>query len=128
MEERLTERIIGAIRNPHVDVIGHPTGRLLGSRTASDVDLEPIFAEAADHGVVLEINAQPDRLDLNDGHARRAWQVGCLLSIGTDAHRPEEIRLRRYGVGLARRAWLPAQAVLNTRPADEVLAWLRSRG
>jgi DNA polymerase (family 10) len=76
----------------------------------------------------LEVNAQPDRLDLNDAYARRAWQVGCLLSINTDAHRPDEFGLRRYGVGMARRAWLPAQAVLNTRPADAVLGWLRSRG
>jgi DNA polymerase (family 10) len=126
--DQITQRLIGAIANPHVDIIGHPTGRLLGSRSASDVDLEPVFAAAADHGVVLEINAQPDRLDLNDALSRRAWQVGCLLSINTDAHRPDEFRFRRYGVGMARRAWLPAQAVLNSRSADEVLAWLRSRG
>ena len=126
--DQITQRLIGAVANPHVDIIGHPTGRLLGSRSASDVDLEPVFAAAADHGVVLEINAQPDRLDLNDALSRRAWQVGCLLSINTDAHRPDEFRFRRYGIGMARRAWLPAQAVLNSRPADEVLAWLRSRG
>jgi DNA polymerase (family 10) len=126
--DQITQRLIGAIANPHVDIIGHPTGRLLGSRSASDVDLEPVFAAAADHGVVLEINAQPDRLDLNDALSRRAWQVGCLLSINTDAHRPDEFRFRRYGIGMARRAWLPPQAVLNSRPADEVLAWLRSRG
>jgi len=126
--DQITQRLIGAVANPHVDIIGHPTGRLLGSRSASDVDLEPVFAAAADHGVVLEINAQPDRLDLNDAFARRAWQVGCLVCVSTDAHRPEEFGLRRYGIGVARRAWLPAQAVLNARPADEVLAWLRSRG
>jgi len=127
-QAQITDRLMGAIRNPHVDMIGHPTGRLLGSRAASDVDLEAVFSAAADHGVVLEINAQPDRLDLNDAYARRAWQVGCLLAINTDAHRPEEFRLRRYGVGMARRGWLPAQAVLNTRSADEVVGWLRGRG
>jgi DNA polymerase (family 10) len=107
--EQITQRLLGAIANPHVDLVGHPTGRLLGSRSASEVDLEPILAAAADHGVVLEINAQPDRLDLNDAHARRAWQVGCLLSINSDAHRPEDFGLRRYNrdgaPGLA-----PAQA------------------
>ena len=126
-KDQVTERILRAIANPNVDVIGHPTGRLIGSRAASDVDLEAVYAAAADHGVVLEINAQPDRLDLNDGQARRAWQVGCLLSIHTDAHRPEDLRLRRYGVGVARRAWLPSEAVLNTRPTAALLAWLDSR-
>jgi len=126
--EQITERLLTAIANPHVDMIGHPTGRLIGSRGASDVDLEAVFAAAADHGVVLEINAHPERLDLNDGFARRAWQVGCLLSINTDAHRPEDLRLRRYGVGVARRAWLPPEAVLNTRSTDSLLTWLRSRG
>jgi DNA polymerase (family 10) len=126
--EQITQRLLRAIANPHVDMIGHPTGRLIGSRGASDVDLEAVFEAAADHGVVLEINAHPERLDLNDGHARRAWQVGCLLSINTDAHRPEDLRLRRYGVGVARRAWLPPEAVLNTRATDQLLTWLTSRG
>jgi DNA polymerase (family 10) len=126
--EQITERLLRAIANPHVDMIGHPTGRLIGSRGASDVDLESVFAAAADHGVVLEINAHPERLDLNDAYARRAWQVGAMLSINTDAHRPEDLRLRRYGVGVARRAWLPAEAVLNTRRIDSLMGWLRSRG
>jgi DNA polymerase (family 10) len=126
--EQITRRLLGAIANPHVDIIGHPTGRLIGSRGASEVDLEAVFAAAADHGVVLEINAHPDRLDLADAYARRAWQVGCLLSINTDAHRPEDLKLRRYGVGVARRAWLPAEAVINTRSTEALLAWLHSRG
>jgi DNA polymerase (family 10) len=87
-----------------------------------------VFAAAADHGVVLEINAHPERLDLNDAYARRAWQVGCLVSINTDAHRPEDLRLRRYGVGVARRAWLPPEAVLNTRSTESLMTWLHSRG
>lgn len=126
--QQITERLLAAIRNPHVDLIGHPTGRLIGSRGPSEFDAETIFAAAADHGVVLEINAHPARLDLNDVLARRAWQVGCLLSINTDAHRPEELELRRFGVGVARRAWLPAEAVLNTRSTEAVLAWLGARG
>jgi DNA polymerase (family 10) len=127
-QQQITERLLGAIANRHVDMIGHPTGRLIGSRAASEVDLETVFAAAADHGVVLEINAHPERLDLNDGLARRAWQVGCLLSVNTDAHRPEDLQLRRYGIGVARRAGLPAEAILNTRSIGDLLTWLRSRG
>src|SRR3972149_559610 len=112
--DQITQRLLGAIANPHVDMIGHPTGRLIGSRGASDVDLEAVFAAAADHGVVLEINAHPERLDLNDAYARRAWQVGCLVSINTDAHRPEDLRLRRYGVGVARRGGGPPGAGVKT--------------
>lgn len=126
--DQITGRLLSAIRHPHVDVIGHPTGRLIGSRGASDVDLEAVFAAAADHGVALEINAHPERLDLNDGYARRAWQVGALLCINTDAHRPEDLRLRRFGVGQARRGWLPPEAVVNTRSIADLLTWLRSRG
>ncbi|HMK07884.1 MAG TPA: PHP domain-containing protein, partial [Anaerolineales bacterium] len=126
--EQITARLLTAIANPHVDMIGHPTGRLIGSRAASEVDLEAVFAAAADHGVALEINAHPERLDLNDAYARRAWQVGCLVSVNTDAHRPEDLALRRFGVGVARRAWLPAEAVVNTRPVDSLLHWLHSRG
>jgi DNA polymerase (family 10) len=109
-------------------MIGHPTGRLVLSREAADLDLRPILEAASDHGVVLEINAHPERLDLNDVHARQAWETGCLVAINSDAHRPEDFALRRYGVAVARRAWLPAEAVLNTRRVDDVLRWLQSRG
>lgn len=126
--EMMMTRLLNAIRNPHVDVIGHPTGRMIGSRDASDLDMETIFAAAADHGVALEINAHPARLDLSDGLARRAWQVGCLVSIDTDAHGPADFDLRRYGIGVARRAGLPAEAVLNTRSTQDLLAWLGGRG
>jgi DNA polymerase (family X) len=126
--DKITARLLSAIRNPHVDMIGHPTGRLVLSREAADLDLRPILEAASDHGVVLEINAHPERLDLNDVHARQAWETGCLVAINSDAHRPEDFALRRYGVAVARRAWLPAEAVLNTRRVDDVLRWLQSRG
>ncbi|HSB89221.1 MAG TPA: DNA polymerase/3'-5' exonuclease PolX [Anaerolineales bacterium] len=125
---KITSRLLSAIRNPHVDMIGHPTGRLVLGREAADLDVEPILEAAADHGVVLEINAHPERLDLNDVHARQAWATGCLLAINSDAHKPEDFALRRYGVGIARRAWLPPEAVLNTRTVDQLLTWLASRG
>jgi DNA polymerase (family 10) len=126
--DKITARLLSAIRNPHVDMIGHPTGRLVLSREAADLDIRPILEEAADHGVVLEINAHPERLDLNDVHSRQAWETGCLVAINSDAHRPEDFALRRYGVAVARRAWLPAEAVLNTRSVQDVLRWLQSRG
>ena len=126
--EKITSRLLSAIRNPHVDMIGHPTGRLVLGREAADLDVAPILEAAADHGVVLEINAHPERLDLNDVHARQAWATGCLLAINSDAHKPEDFALRRYGVGIARRAWLPAEAVLNTRTVEQVLTWLARRG
>jgi DNA polymerase (family 10) len=126
--EKITSRLLGAVRNPHVDIIGHPTGRLLPGREAADLDLRPILEAAADHGVALEINARPERLDLNDVHARQAWDTGCLLAISSDAHHPEDFALRRYGVAVARRAWLPAGAVLNSRSAKDVQRWLSSRG
>jgi DNA polymerase (family 10) len=126
--DKVTARLLAAIENPHVDVIGHPTGRMIGTRDAADLDMEAIFAAAARHGVALEINAHPERLDLNEAHARRAVEVGCLLAINTDAHRPEHLGLRRYGVGIARRGWVPPEMVVNTWPLDHVLDWVRAKG
>ena len=126
--EKVTARLLGAIENPHVDMIGHPTGRLVGSRDAADLDIDPILQAAAERGVALEVNASPDRLDLSDVHARRARDLGCLIAINTDAHRPEHFDLRIYGVGVARRAWLGPDQVVNTWPVDHLLAWLRGRG
>jgi DNA polymerase (family 10) len=126
--EKVTARLLGAIENPHVDMIGHPTGRLVGARDAADLDIEAILQAAAERGVALEINASPDRLDLSDIHARRARDLGCLIAINTDAHRPEHFDLRVYGVGVARRAWLGPEQVVNTWPVDRLLSWLRGRG
>lgn len=125
---KVTERLLKAIRNPNVDIIGHPTGRLIGSRDPADLDMEAVFEAAAKHGVVLEINAHPDRLDLKDVHARRAVEVGCRLAINTDAHQPEHYGLRIYGIATARRAWVTPASVLNTLPAKALLAHLAKRG
>jgi DNA polymerase (family 10) len=124
---QVTARLLGAIASRNVDVIGHPSGRLIGSRDPADLDMEAVLQAASEHDTALEINANPERLDLNDGYARRAAGLGCLLTIDTDAHRPEHLSLRRYGVGTARRAWLPAEAVLNTWPLDRLRDWLNSR-
>jgi DNA polymerase (family 10) len=126
--ERITERMLAAIHNPHVDIIGHPSGRMIGRRDAADLDMERILQASADTGVALEINAHPDRLDLNEVHARRAAELGCLLSINTDAHQPDGFALRDYGVAIARRAWIQPEMVINTWPLKRLKKWLRARG
>ena len=121
----MTERIIAAMRNPHVDVIGHLSTRIVGDRPPVSADYEAIFQAAAQTGTALEINASPERLDLKDSHASRARQLGIPLVISTDAHATEALNNTRYGVGVARRAWCQPNDILNTMPAAEFLQWLR---
>lgn len=116
----LTERVISAMKSPHVDIIGHPTGRLLGRRDPHPLDLERIYEVAAKTGTALELNASPDRLDLNDHQVRRAKEHGIKIAVNTDAHAPDTMEDMRYGVGQARRGWLEAGDVLNTSPWDEL--------
>lgn len=125
-EDQITRRILGAIENPHVDVIAHPTCRLIGEREPAAVDLEAVFRAAAKHNKALEINAMPDRLDLKDIHIYRARELGVKLVIGTDAHRPSQLGFMRFGVGIARRGWCQPEHILNTKPLEEMLAFLRS--
>ena len=124
-EEQITRRILGAIENPNVDVIAHPTCRLLGEREPVAVDLEAVFRAAAKHNKALEINAMPSRLDLKDIHAYRARELGVKLILGTDAHSSVHLDFMRFGVGVARRGWCQPEHILNTRPVDEVLAFLK---
>lgn len=126
--ERVTQRLLTAICNPHVDMIGHPTGRLIPDREAADLDMEAVFAASAEMGTVLEISAHPLRLDLNDSYARRASELGLLLSINTDAHEPDHLDLRFFGAAIARRGWVPPDQVINTWEPDKLLAWLSNRG
>jgi DNA polymerase (family 10) len=126
--EQVTERMLTAIRNPHVDIIAHPTNRLLPDRAGSDLDMEAVFEAAKEHGTALEINANPQRLDLNDIQARRALEMGILLAIDTDAHRPEHLDLLHFGVSAARRAWATQEQVINTWPVKKLLRWLKNRG
>ena len=121
--DRITGRIISAIENPNVDIIGHPTGRLLGTRPAYDVDLEAVMAAASDNGTALEINSHYERLDLNDVNARRAAEMGVMVAISTDAHHPDHLGMMELGVRTARRGWLGKTDVLNTL----TLASLRRR-
>ncbi len=126
--EQVTERLLRTIKNPYVDIIAHLTGRLIGKRDPADLDIEAILRAAAEHDVVLEINSNPERLDLKDTHARRALELGCRLAINTDAHHPDHLAFRRFGVGTAQRAWAEAPSIVNTWPLDRLQAWLKSRG
>jgi DNA polymerase (family 10) len=124
-EEQITKRILGAIENPHIDVIAHPTCRLLGEREPVAIDMEAVFRAAAKYDKALEINAMPSRLDLKDIHTYRARELGVKLIMGTDAHSTAHLGFMRFGVGVARRGWCQAKDILNTRPMKEMLAFLR---
>ena len=124
-QEKMTQRVLRAMQNPHVDIIAHPTCRLLGEREPVALDVEAIFHAAAQTGTVLEINAMPDRLDLKDIHIFRARELGVKLEIGTDAHSTQHLSYMRFGVGIARRGWCEAQHILNTLPVEAVLISLK---
>jgi len=115
-----TERVLAAIEHPHVDCIGHLTGRKLNRRTGAELDVEKVIARAAETGTALELNSQPDRLDLRDVHARLAGEAGVLVPVTTDAHSTKALGYRELGIAQARRAWLTKEQVLNTRPWREV--------
>jgi len=121
----MTRRITGAIENPNVDMVAHPTCRKIGEREPVDVDLEAVYSAAARHGKALEINAIPERLDLKDIHAYRARELGVTLAIGTDAHAVYHLGFMKFGIGVARRAWCKPGDILNNRTLHEVLAFLR---
>ena len=126
--EKVTERVINAIRNPHVDIIGHPTGRLIPDREGADLDMDAVLKAAAETGVALEINASPYRLDLEDIYARRAKDMGIPLSINTDSHSEADFDMLPYGVATARRGWVTKNDVINCWPKDKLLKWLKKRG
>jgi DNA polymerase (family 10) len=120
--ERLTVRALSAIRHPLVDVLAHPTGRIVGGRPGGDFDMEVLYVEAAKTGTVLEIDGGPSRMDLRDEHAKAAIAAGCSLSVDSDAHSVGGLENLLYGVGVAQRAWVPPERVLNTLPLDGLLA------
>jgi DNA polymerase (family X) len=123
----LTRRIATAMENPHVDCIGHPTGRKINRRDAYDVDFEALLEKAVETGTFLEINSQPDRLDLIDTHARAAAEAGVRIVISTDAHRVHELDYLGLGVAQARRGWLTADRIVNARPWREVRKLMKKR-
>lgn len=125
--EQLTGRIISAMGNPHVSIVAHPTGRLIGERDAYELDMDEIFKTAKRTGTALEINAYPLRLDLSDLHVKRAKEMGIPVVISTDAHILTQFQYMSYGVSIARRGWLEKDNVLNTLEADELLKRLKPR-
>ena len=115
-----TDRVLEAIDNPHVDCIGHLTGRRISRRAGADLDLERVVGRAVETGTAIEINSQPDRLDMRDAHARLAGAAGVLIPVNTDAHATASLAYAELGIGLARRAWLTKEQVLNTRTWAEI--------
>ena len=126
--EQVTRRMLNAINNPHVDMIGHPTGRLLPDRAGADLDMDAVISAASATGTILEINANPARLDLRDIHVRLALEQGVKLAINTDSHRANEYSLLEYGVATAQRGWATAQDVVNTWPIDKLLHYVSEKG
>jgi DNA polymerase (family 10) len=126
--EEMTDRILAAIENPRTQIVGHPTGRLVLRRDAYAYDMERILDAAREHGVVMECNAAPERLDLKDTHLRMARERGVKIVISTDAHTTRGLEAMRYGVQMARRGWLEKKDVINTLPVEKLLAALRPKG
>ena len=127
-EEQITGRIISAMENPNVDIIGHPTGRLIERREAYAVDLDAVMRAAVETGTALEINCHDERVDLSDIHARRAAEMGVMLSLGTDSHDPSQAWMMDIGVHTARRAWLAPQSILNTMSRRALLKYVSRDG
>ena len=118
--EEQTERILRAMDNPYLNIIAHPTGRLINEREPYDIDLEKIMQKAKENNCILEINSQPSRLDLNDLNSRKAKEMGVKLVISTDAHSTTQYNFMRFGIGQARRGWIEKNNVINTRNINQL--------
>lgn len=123
--KKMTDRILKAMDNPLVTILDHPTGRLINERDPYELDMERLVKGARERGVILELNAHPDRLDLNDVHCRMARETGVKIAVSTDAHRKTDLDYMRFGIGQARRGWLEADDVVNTRSLKELKKLLR---
>jgi DNA polymerase (family X) len=126
--ETMTARVIRAMRNPYVTILGHPTGRLLGEREAYEIDLEQVIRAASDTGTFLEINSFPQRLDLDDIHCKQAKELGATVAVGTDSHTNSQLETMSLGVSVARRGWLERDDLLNTLSLDDLFLRLRAKG
>jgi DNA polymerase (family 10) len=125
--EQQTERVIRALSNPYVSILGHPTGRLLGEREPYEIDMDRVISVAKESGCFLEINAEPNRLDLNDVHAHAAKSKGVKMAVSTDAHSINALGCMRFGIDQARRGWLTADDVINTRSLPDLRKLLRRK-
>ncbi len=123
----MTDRMLAAIENPYTQIIGHPTGRMILRREELGYNMEQILDACAKHGVAMECNSYPDRLDLKDTYLRMCKQRGVKVVISTDAHNTSHLPFIRYGVTVARRGWLETRDVINTLPTGEFLAALRAK-
>ncbi len=123
----MTARMLAAIENPYTQIIGHPTGRLLLKREGFDYDMEKVLDACAKHGVAMECNCYPDRLDLKDVYLRMCKERGVKVVISTDSHVAANLTFIRYGVTMARRGWLEKKDVINTLPCEEFLGALRAK-
>jgi DNA polymerase (family 10) len=126
-KSKMTKRIIRAFQNKYVNILSHPTGRLIGKRDPYEIDVEDIIKAAKDTGTYLEINSYPERLDLSDIHAKRAKEEGVLIAIDTDSHAALQLEMMKYGVMTARRGWLEKKDVINTRPLAKLLKLLYAK-
>ncbi|MFW6160371.1 MAG: DNA polymerase/3'-5' exonuclease PolX [Acidobacteriota bacterium] len=125
--EKQTERIIRALDNPHVNILAHPTGRMLNQREPYQVDMEKVMEAAKERGCFLELNAYPDRLDLDDAYCKLAKEIGLKVAVSTDAHSINDLEFMRFGIGQARRGWLEPSDIINTRGLDELRRLLKKR-
>jgi DNA polymerase (family 10) len=125
--EKITRRYKKALANPYVHVLAHPTGRLIGERDGTLPDWEAVLAEAVKTGTILELNANPYRLDLPEGLAARACELGAFFAISTDAHSEKQLEYMHFGVSLARRAWIPPERIVNTWDVDKLLQWVKKK-
>lgn len=123
--KKQTQRVLKAMENPYFNILGHPTGRIIGQREPYDIDLEEIMKQARENGCFLELNAEPDRLDLIDTHCKMAKEMGVKVVISTDAHSPASLEFMRFGIGQARRGWLEADDVVNTRSLGDLMKLLK---
>jgi len=124
-KNEMTKRIIRAMKNPNVDIISHPTGRILQKREEYKIDFDEILKVAKETGAILEINASPYRLDLKDANIRRAKQIGVKMIINTDSHQEEQMYFMEYGVSQARRGWAEKGDIINTQPLKKLLEFFK---
>jgi DNA polymerase (family 10) len=125
--EEMTERVKTGIRNPLVNILAHPTGRIINEREPYEIDIEEIIREARAQGIALELNSYPTRLDLKDAHCRAAKEAGVKISTNTDSHADLQLKNMRYGISTARRGWLEANDVINTYSLAKLRKFLSKR-
>jgi len=121
----MTERIIRAMKNPNVDIISHPTGRIIKRRDEYQADFDKILKTARETGTVLEINSFPERLDLKDTNIKKAKEAGVKMIINTDSHHKDQMRFIEFGIAQARRGWATADDIINVHPLDKMIGFLK---